>query len=71
MIVPFERDNWMPKNFSNKYEGIISIRRAFAISSNVAALRIAENVGKENIINKQKNLGLISNISNNPSMALG
>ena len=69
--VPFERDNWMPKNFSNKYEGIISIRRAFAISSNVAALRIAEKIGKENIIIQAKKLGIISNISNNPSMVLG
>ena len=60
-----------PKNFSNKYEGIISIKRAdFAISSNVAAIRLAEQVGRENIIKQAKKLGITSTISNNPSMAL-
>ena len=36
-----------------------------------SSIRIAENVGKENIIKQAKKLGIISNISNNPSMALG
>ena len=45
--IPIKKDNWAPKNFSDKYEGIISIRRAFAISSNVSAVRLAEKVGRE------------------------
>merc|ERR1711991_1098405 len=53
------------------YEGLISIKRAFSISSNVAAVRLAEKIGRGNIINQAKKLGIISNISNNPSMALG
>ena len=69
--IPIKKDNWAPKNFSDKYEGIISIRRAFAISSNVSAVRLAEKIGRENIISQAKKLGVISKISNNPSMALG
>ena len=68
---PIKKASWAPKNFSNKYEGIISIKRAFAISSNVAAVRLSEQVGRENIIKQAKKLGIISTISNNPSMALG
>ena len=68
---PIKKESWEPKNFSNKYEGIISIKRAFAISSNVAAIRLAEKVGRENIIKQAKKLGITSTISNNPSMALG
>ncbi len=69
--LPLKKNNWSPKNFSDKYEGIISIERAFAISSNVAAVRLAEKIGRENIIKQTKKLGVISNISDNPSMALG
>ncbi len=68
---PIKKESWEPKNFSNKYEGIISIKKAFAISSNVAAIRLAEKVGRENIIKQAKKLGITSTISNNPSMALG
>ena len=32
---PIKKDNWIPKNFSDKYEGKINLLRAFAISSNV------------------------------------
>ena len=52
-----KNNSWDPKNFSNQYEGIISIKRAFAISSNVAAVRLAEKVGRENIIKQAKKLG--------------
>jgi penicillin-binding protein 1A len=69
--LPLKKNNWSPKNFSDKYEGIISIERAFAISSNVAAVRLADKIGRESIIKQTKKLGVISNISDNPSMALG
>ena len=68
---PFKNNSWNPKNFSNQYEGLISIKRAFSISSNVAAVRLAEKIGRGNIIKQAKKLGIISNISDNPSMALG
>ena len=69
--LPIKRGNWSPKNFSDKYEGQITIKRAFAISSNVAAVRLSDAIGKENIIRQVKKLGIVSKISNAPSMALG
>jgi len=68
---PIKKDNWIPKNFSDKYEGKINLLRAFAISSNVAAIRLSDIVGKENIIKQIKKLGIATEIQNNPSMALG
>ena len=68
---PIKKDNWTPKNFSDKYEGKINLLRAFAISSNVAAIRLSDIVGKENIIKQIKKLGIATEIQNNPSMALG
>ena len=69
--MPIQKGDWRPKNFSNKYEGKISLKRAFAISSNVAAVRLSDIIGKENIIKQVKKLGIAADISNNPSMALG
>ena len=68
---PIKKDNWTPKNFSDKYEGKINLLRAFAISSNVAAIRLSDIVGQENIIKQIKKLGIATEIQNNPSMALG
>ncbi len=69
--IPIKKNNWSPRNFSNNYEGRITIKRAFAISSNVAAIRLSDIVGNENIIKQIKKLGIATTISNNPSMALG
>ena len=69
---PIEKlNNWTPKNFANEYRGSISLKKAFAISSNVAAVRLTEEVGRESIINMTKKLGIISHIPDEPSMPLG
>ncbi|MDA9558661.1 transglycosylase domain-containing protein [Alphaproteobacteria bacterium] len=68
---PIIDNKWKPKNYGNKYEGEISLERAFAKSSNVAAVKISEKVGRELIIRQTKKLGVISKIPNNPSMPLG
>ena len=68
---PISTGSWTPKNFANSYEGKISLERAFAISSNVAAVRLADSIGAEAIISQAKKLGIISEITKEPSMALG
>ena len=71
MDTPIKKGEWSPKNFSNKYEGLISLKKAFATSSNVAAIRLSDLVGRENIIKQVKKFGITSKVLNNPSMALG
>ena len=71
MDTPIKKGEWEPKNFSNKYEGMISLKKAFATSSNVAAIRLSDLVGRENIIKQVKKFGITSKVLNNPSMALG
>ena len=68
---PITKNNWTPKNFGNNYEGEITLKRAFAKSSNVVAVRISEKIGREFIINQIKKLGVTSKIPNEPSMPLG
>ncbi|MCA3571174.1 transglycosylase domain-containing protein, partial [Bradyrhizobium sp.] len=65
-------DGWQPKNDEGKYRGpAISLRRAFAASSNVAAARLTQAVGSQAVIAEAKKLGVKSYINPWPSMSLG
>ena len=69
--MPFELDGWSPKNYNKKYKGVISIKEAFSISSNVAAIRLQEISGRENVIKWAKKLGVSSNLRPERSLSLG
>jgi penicillin-binding protein 1A len=68
---PLKIGTWEPKNYGNQYRGSLSLRDAFALSSNVAAVRLSERVGRENVIRAARDLGVTSPLSSNPSLALG
>ena len=68
---PLTIDGWSPKNYSGRYGGPTTLRSAFAQSSNVAAVRIAERVGLGKVADVAKRLGITSPITPGPSMALG
>jgi penicillin-binding protein 1A len=68
---PITIDGWTPRNNDGVYRGSITLREAFARSSNVAAVRLAERVGRDNVIRAARELGVRSPLSNNPSLALG
>ena len=68
---PLILGDWKPRNSNNKYEGLISLKSAFAKSSNVAAVRLSEKIGRKFIIKQVKRLGITSYIPNEPSMPLG
>ena len=68
---PIVGQEWSPKNFGNRYEGKISIKRAFAKSSNVIAVKLSNMVGRDLIIKEVRKLGVTSNIPNELSMPLG
>ena len=68
---PIVGQEWSPKNFGNKYEGRISIKRAFAKSSNVIAVKLSDLLGRDSIIEEARKLGVTSKIPNELSMPLG
>ncbi|MFZ5795577.1 MAG: transglycosylase domain-containing protein [Sphingomonas sp.] len=63
--------NWSPKNADGRYLGPITLRQAFARSSNVAAARITQQVGVANVIQAARDLGVTSPIPNEATIALG
>jgi penicillin-binding protein 1A len=65
-------EGWQPKNDEGKYRGPqISMYTAFAASSNVAAARITQAVGSQEVIRAAKDLGVTDYINPWPSMSLG
>jgi len=68
---PLTIGNWSPANADLQYRGRITLRDAFAISSNVAAVRVAQAYGFRNVTATARDLGVTSSIPDGPSMALG
>jgi penicillin-binding protein 1A len=68
---PLRIGNWQPKNYGDRYRGTLTLRDAFALSSNVAAVRLSEKVGRQNVIRAAHDLGVTSPLNDNPSLPLG
>lgn len=68
---PITVDGWSPLNSDRIFRGRISLREAFARSSNAATVRLSEQVGRNNVIRAARDLGITTALPNNPSIALG
>ncbi len=49
---------YSPHNYDEKYEGVITLRRALAGSRNVPAIKLAEKVGMNNVIDMARRFGI-------------
>ena len=68
----FDNQEWTPHNLDEDYEGQITLRRALAMSRNIATIKVAEQAGFSSVVslwNKTKlNPGVLKPY---PSLALG
>lgn len=55
---PIDIDGWQPGNFNNKFLGDISLEKALALSINTVAVRLSEEVGREQIVHTASQMGL-------------
>ena len=68
---PVRIGSWAPKNFTDRYRGMITLTEALAQSVNTAAVRMAEQAGRNNILSTAQRLGIASPLTRTPSLALG
>ena len=68
---PITVDGWTPVNNDGVYRGRITLREAFARSSNAATVRLSEAIGRTNVIRAARDLGITTPLPNTPSLALG
>ena len=68
---PITIDGWTPLNSDRVTRGRMTLREAFARSSNTATVRLSEAVGRDNVIRAARDLGITTPLLNKPSIALG
>jgi penicillin-binding protein 1A len=69
---PVVVSGWTPKNHESKYAGReVPLITAFAGSSNVAAVRLAKQVGRDSIVATARDLGVTDPIPDDLTLALG
>ena len=62
---------WSPRNYDDRYEGRVSVRRALEQSLNAATVRIAQEIGPAAVIEAAHRLGLGAELAPVPAVALG
>ncbi|QEY33356.1 FHA domain-containing protein [Synechococcus sp. RSCCF101] len=62
---------WAGQTFGSSCSGRLSLRAAFAVSSNTAALRLARQVGLDQVLRQARDLGISTPLSPVPGLVLG
>jgi penicillin-binding protein 1A len=68
---PVTIDGWSPRNFEEGFLGPITLQQALAQSINTVAASLADEVGRPNVAATARRLGIVTEISTDPAMALG
>lgn len=63
--------NWSPNNYTNTFEGEVTLARALQESLNIPAVRVSEAVGRENVRKIAADFGIDSDLADGPALALG
>jgi penicillin-binding protein 1B len=67
----YEDKEWAPGNYGDEYDGPITLRRALAMSRNVATVKVAETAGFGTVAALWRRLGTSTHPRAFPSIALG
>jgi len=68
---PVSVGDWQPANYNGEYRGEMTLREAFARSSNSIAVQIAEETGRGHIARLAERMGIATNLRIDRSLALG
>lgn len=64
-------ERWEPQNYSGRYEGEITLRKALEISENIVAVKLLERLGPNPVVDFAHHLGISSELTPTLSLALG
>jgi penicillin-binding protein 1B len=67
----FNAQTWTPRNYEDEYDGPITLRRALALSRNIAAAKVAESAGYEEVAALWRRVGAGTPPRPYPAIALG
>ncbi len=62
---------WRPKNYMDKYYGPVTLRYALAKSINIPAIKLADRLGQQTVVEYSQRMGISSRLRPYRSIALG
>ena len=62
---------WRPKNYKDQYYGPVTLRYALAKSINIPAIKLADRLGQDTIVEYSRRMGISSRLRPYRSIALG
>ncbi|MBB6226511.1 penicillin-binding protein 1A [Polymorphobacter multimanifer] len=68
---PITIGTWSPRNFNRRFLGPLTLRQAFAQSTNTVAVALAAQVGFDAVADMARRFGITTPIDRRPAMALG
>jgi penicillin-binding protein 1A len=68
---PITIGDWSPGNYEDEYYGPVTLTQAFAKSMNMVAIKVANEVGGDSIIDTARRLGVRTRLHDYRSLALG
>jgi penicillin-binding protein 1A len=68
---PIKIGSWAPRNYEGSYRGDVTVREAFARSLNSVAVQMSERIGRKHVVEAARRLGITSDLTPGPSIALG
>ena len=68
----YDQQEWSPRNYDGEYDGLVSLRRALALSRNIATIKVAEQAGFDKVaaLWRKTKVGKTA-LQGYPSIALG
>ncbi|MCX4310516.1 MAG: PBP1A family penicillin-binding protein [Desulfovibrio sp.] len=70
-VNPYTNEVWKPSNYEHNYKGELRLSQALALSRNTCTVRVAQQVGIGNVIDRAKALGLEPNFPRELAISLG
>lgn len=64
-------ETWTPNNSDHQYRGMVTLKKALALSINTVSAKLIDKVGPEAVVELTHKLGVKSDIPAQPSIALG
>jgi len=71
IAIPVGSSTWLPQNFDRRFRGPVTVRTALVASLNVPAVRVAQDVGLDEVVHMAQALGIARPLAAVPSLALG
>jgi len=64
-------ETWTPSNSNHEYRGMVTLKKALALSINTVSAKLIDKVGPKAVVDLTHKLGVKSEIPEQPSIALG